>query len=121
MTPEQKKQMLCLRLDGKTYTDIAREMKVDPQEVYDAMMQHVNWCIINTDYYGLPSRVRRLRRMYGMAQSELGKAVGLSATHISNIEAENYWPSNDKIKQIADYFGLTPYQLTQYPLGGDYI
>ncbi len=48
------------------------------------------------------------RRLKGMTQGDLGKAVGLSRTHISNLEAPGIKGSIslDKLFDIADVLGV---------------
>jgi transcriptional regulator with XRE-family HTH domain len=60
-------------------------------------------------------RLAEVREDAGFTQSSLARAVGLSQSAISQIEAGERNPSYDTIRQIADAMKLTP----AYLVGGE--
>lgn len=58
-------------------------------------------------------RIKDLRTEANLLQSELGKAVGVSAQVISNIERDYTKPSTELVNRCAKYFGVP----TDYLLG----
>lgn len=61
----------------------------------------------------IQKRIKSLRTESGLHQSELGKAVGVSAQVISNIERGYTKPSTELVNRCAKYFGVP----TDYLLG----
>ena len=51
-------------------------------------------------------RIKDLRTEANLLQSELGKAVGVSAQVISNIERGYTKPSTELVNRCAKYFGV---------------
>ena len=51
--------------------------------------------------------VRALRTEKGLAQGELGEAMGVSRQTINSIENERYTPSLPLALTLARYFGVT--------------
>jgi putative transcriptional regulator len=51
--------------------------------------------------------VRELRIEKGLAQGELGEAMGVSRQTINSIENERYTPSLPLALALARYFGVT--------------
>lgn len=64
---------------------------------------------------GFGKRLAKIREDAGFTQSSLARAVGLSQSAISQIEAEERNPSYETIKQIAGAMNLTP----AYLVGGE--
>ena len=58
-------------------------------------------------------RVRMLRRQRKLNQQELGEALGLKQTTISNIESGNHTTTIEKLILLAKFFGVS----TDYLLG----
>ena len=54
----------------------------------------------------ISKRIKSLRTESGLHQSELGKAVGVSAQVISNIERGYTKPSTELVNRCAAYFGV---------------
>ena len=54
----------------------------------------------------IQKRIKSLRTESGLRQSELGKAVGVSAQVISNIERGYTKPSTELVNRCAKYFGV---------------
>ncbi len=54
----------------------------------------------------IQKRIKSLRTESGLHQSELGKAVGVSAQVISNIERGYTKPSTELVNRCAAYFGV---------------
>lgn len=54
----------------------------------------------------ISKRIKSLRTESGLHQSELGKAVGVSAQVISNIERGYTKPSTELVNRCAKYFGV---------------
>ena len=54
----------------------------------------------------IQKRIKSLRAESGLHQSELGKAVGVSAQVISNIERGYTRPSTELVNRCAKYFGV---------------
>ena len=54
----------------------------------------------------IQKRIKSLRTESGLHQSELGKAVGVSAQVISNIERGYTKPSTELVNRCAKYFGV---------------
>lgn len=64
---------------------------------------------------GFGKRLAKLREDAGFTQSSLARAVGLSQSAISQIEAEDRNPSFETIRQIAEAMNLSP----AYLVSGD--
>jgi transcriptional regulator with XRE-family HTH domain len=60
-------------------------------------------------------RLAEVREAAGFTQSSLARAVGLSQSAISQIEAGERNPSYETIRQLATAMGLTP----SYLVGGE--
>jgi len=56
------------------------------------------------------TRLEFLRRNLRAPQTTMAKALGISQTTLSAVE-RGMRPSNQLLKQIADYFGVTPEEL----------
>lgn len=48
-----------------------------------------------------------LRDKKGVTDYEVAKNTGVSTASLSNWKAGRYSPKTDKLKKIADYFGVT--------------
>lgn len=59
------------------------------------------------DKNGFPDRLRQLRRQKNLSQAELGKLVGLHATHIARYEGGVSRPAADSLKRLADALGVS--------------
>jgi Predicted transcription factor, homolog of eukaryotic MBF1 len=58
--------------------------------------------------------LRKLRQEKGMSYKQLEKATGVGEITIRNIEAKNYKTSKERLKKLADYFGIKePLELTK--------
>lgn len=55
----------------------------------------------------LASNIRALRKIYGETQKQLGEAIGVSGNTISNYEARDRFPDQEKMANIADHFMVT--------------
>lgn len=55
----------------------------------------------------LNENIKRLRRLRGISQVELGNALHVSKQCISNWENDNIQPSIDMLVKIAVYFNVT--------------
>ena len=64
----------------------------------------------------IQKRIKSLRTESGLHQSELGKAVGVSAQVISNIERGYTKPSTELVNRCAKYFGEPADYLLAGPL-----
>ncbi|MES2178008.1 MAG: helix-turn-helix transcriptional regulator [Gemmatimonadota bacterium] len=64
---------------------------------------------------GFGKRLARVREDSGFTQSSLARAVGLSQSAISQIEAGDRNPSYETIRQLAEAMHLTP----AYLVGGE--
>lgn len=53
-------------------------------------------------------RVKKLRNERGMTQSELGAALNVAQTTISEIERGGNDPSLPVLRALADFFGVRP-------------
>lgn len=53
------------------------------------------------------SRVKNLRYIKGLNQSELGDIIGVSKASISGYEHATRNPSYKNLEKLADYFGVT--------------
>ncbi len=53
------------------------------------------------------SRVKNLRYMRGLNQSELGSVIGVSKASISGYEHATRNPSYKNLDKLADFFGVT--------------
>lgn len=62
----------------------------------------------------MTNRVKQLRHMYGVSQTELAQAVGVSKRTIYSIEAENQNISISLARKIAVYFGCGVDDLFDY-------
>ena len=58
-------------------------------------------------------RIRLLRRSKGVTQTELGQAIGVGKTTISNYETGYSSPDTETLSKMAQYFNVT----TDYLLG----
>lgn len=59
------------------------------------------------------TRLRYLRKEYGLTQKELAKALSISNVVISSYEVNSRYPTTDAVIQLARFFGVT----TDYLLG----
>ena len=64
---------------------------------------------------GFGKRLAQVREDAGFTQSSLARAVGLSQSAISQIEAGDRNPSYETIRQLAEAMSLTP----AYLVGGE--
>jgi transcriptional regulator with XRE-family HTH domain len=64
---------------------------------------------------GFGRRLARVREDAGFTQSSLARAVGISQSAISQIEADERNPSYETIRQIAEAMNLSP----AYLVGGE--
>lgn len=55
----------------------------------------------------LGDKIKSLRKALKITQKELGENVGLSTSSIGMIESNRQGASPDKLKLIADFFGVT--------------
>lgn len=55
----------------------------------------------------LGDKIKELRKKMKITQKELGKNVGLSTSSIGMIESNRQGASSEKLKEIADFFGVT--------------
>lgn len=53
-------------------------------------------------------RVRKLREVRDISQNELGDAIGVRQTTISEIERGGNQPSVLVLRKLAEYFGVKP-------------
>lgn len=58
-------------------------------------------------------RLRSLRKIKGLSQTEAAKKLGFARTTYSNYEAGNREPDNETLQKIADFFEVS----TDYLLG----
>ena len=63
----------------------------------------------------LNENIKRLRKLRGISQVELGNALHVSKQCISNWENDNIQPSIDMLIKIAEFFSVS----TDYLLGLD--
>lgn len=59
----------------------------------------------------LADNVKRLRTLRGLSQSELGKAIGVAHSRISDIERGAGNPTLATIEKLAKVFGVSPCEL----------
>lgn len=52
-------------------------------------------------------RYAELRDRAGVTDYEVGKQTGIATSTLSNWKAGRYTPKADKIKKLADYFGVS--------------
>lgn len=55
----------------------------------------------------LGDKIRQLRKRNEITQQELAKAVNLSRSAVGMLESNKNGASPDKLKEIADFFGVT--------------
>lgn len=55
----------------------------------------------------LGDKIKKLRKEMKLTQKQLGKAVGLSTSSIGMLESNQNGASSDKLREIADFFGVT--------------
>jgi transcriptional regulator with XRE-family HTH domain len=60
---------------------------------------------------GFGARLAKIREQAGFTQSSLARAVGLSQSAVSQIEAGERNPSYETIRQLAEAMNLTPAHL----------
>jgi transcriptional regulator with XRE-family HTH domain len=58
-------------------------------------------------------RMRRLRRLKELSQTELGQRIGVHYTQIGRYERGESLPSSDKLKALSDTLGVTPSYLME--------
>jgi transcriptional regulator with XRE-family HTH domain len=63
----------------------------------------------------LGTRVRRIRQERGLTLKQIEARVGVSATHISEIERGNTSPTIGALERIADALGVLPSYLIDIP------
>lgn len=64
----------------------------------------------------------KLREQRGVSLYQIGKDLGINPSSFSNWKAGRYTPKQDKLKRIADYFGVSvEYLMTGETSGGYYI
>ncbi len=54
-----------------------------------------------------PEKLYRLRIQRGVSQRQLAKHLGISPSHLSQLESGNRNPGTEVIFKIADFFGVT--------------
>lgn len=62
---------------------------------------------INSTSNKLGDKIKTLRKERRITQQELGRNVGLSTSSIGMIESDKQGASSEKLKEIADFFGVT--------------
>ena len=50
------------------------------------------------------ARIKELRKLKGLKQSELAELVGIDSKHMSKLECGRCFPSFDLLSKIADFF-----------------
>ena len=67
-------------------------------------------------YRKLRFNITYARKMQGLSQLQLAEKVGISRTHMSNIEAPNVEKSLSlsKLFDIADVLGVLPHKLLEF-------
>lgn len=55
----------------------------------------------------LNDRIKELRKVFGVSQVELAKALNVSKQCVSNWENDNVLPSIDMLVKLAKYFNVT--------------
>ncbi|MDB2086447.1 helix-turn-helix domain-containing protein [Clostridium paraputrificum] len=55
----------------------------------------------------LGDKIKELRKALKITQKELGQNVGLSTSSIGMIESNRQGASSEKLREIADFFGVT--------------
>ena len=55
----------------------------------------------------LGSKLSALRRARGLSQEQLAEAIGVSRQAVSKWELDAAAPEIDKIKSLADFYGVT--------------
>ena len=55
----------------------------------------------------LCDKIKELRKALKITQKELGQNVGLSTSSIGMIESNRQGASSEKLREIADFFGVT--------------
>lgn len=67
-------------------------------------------------YVQLGLNIAYYRKLRGLTQLNLAEAVGISRTHMSNIEAPNVEKSLslEKLFDIADVLGVLPHKLLEF-------
>ena len=63
------------------------------------------------------NRIKDLRRIHNVKQSELAAAINVSTAAMSGYETERFQADIDTYKQIADFFGVT----LDYLLGNETV
>ena len=53
-------------------------------------------------------RIRRLRKMFGMKQTEFAKKIGITSSALSQIEHGKRKPSYEVTQRIIDRLGIEP-------------
>ena len=71
--------------------------------------------MVETISRALGSRVRRIRQERGLTLKQIESRVGVSATHISEIERGNTSPTIGALEKIADALGVLPSYLIDIP------
>ena len=59
-------------------------------------------------YTPFPERVRELRHKHGLSQAQLARETGLSPDSVMLWETGRCRPREQKLKLLADYFGVSP-------------
>ena len=57
------------------------------------------------------TRVKMLRITKGISQTELAKQIGVTQTHLSNIENGKNYPNSETIEKIAKGLGVEVFEL----------
>ena len=63
--------------------------------------------------------VRKVRERNGATQAQLGEAIGLSATTISELESGDRRWTIDRIEKVAAHFGVDPGVFTGWAIDAD--
>lgn len=64
-------------------------------------------CKFTIKEFIMKTRIKELRKLFGMTQEELSKKLNFGRPTICNYEKENREPSFEKLKIIADFFKVT--------------
>ena len=79
-----------------------------------ATRENINNLVENGDKgKNLPDRIKLLRRILGMTQSQFAKYIGQSQSQVCSLEQGNRRPSSKKIQQIAERCQCNPIWLQE--------
>lgn len=60
---------------------------------------------VSTSHEGVGTALRTLRKVAGMTLADVGKAAGISAPYLSNVENGNMKPSADWVRMVMAVIG----------------